>query len=100
MDVREFLSAYNEKKGWSTDDDTLIETMVHTGKVVHREGRDEHRWYVCETAVTEIDGTFIQYTDYLITGDNSMSDMDLEYDLDAARIVQRKERQITEVYYE
>lgn len=95
--AREFLKEYNEKEGWGTDDGELIETLIDAGKIVHREGRDEHRWYICETVVTDIDGTFIQF--YTITGDNSMRDMDLEYDLDAARIVDRKERQVTEVYY-
>lgn len=96
--VREFLKKHNEAKGYGVDDGDLIETLTE-GNRVHVEGRDEHRWFFCETAVNEIDGVFIQYTDYLITGDASMSDMDLEYDLDSAEIVERKERQITEVYY-
>ena len=100
MDVREYLTKYNEEKGWTTDDRSLIETLVDLGEVVHREGRDEHRWYIIETAVAKVGDVFIQYLNYVITGDNNMSDMDLEYDLDAARIVQRKYRQITEVYYE
>lgn len=97
--VREFLKQVNEKHGLGTDEESLIETLVD-GVILHRSGRDEHRWYICETVVTDIDGTYIQYTDYVITGDNSMSDMDLRYDLDAAKIVERKERQVTEVYYE
>ena len=88
--VREFLTKYNEKKGYAINDSTLIETMTEVGKVVHRGGQDRHRWYICETVVTEIDGTFIQYTDYIIAGDNSMDDMGLEYDLDNAKIVERK----------
>jgi len=98
--VREFLTEYNKNNGYDIDDDSLIETMVYVGKKVHREGIDEHRWYICETVVNEIDGTYIEFTDYIITGDNSMSDMDLEYDLDSAKIVEKKERQVTEIYYE
>jgi len=97
--VREFLKQHNEAKGYGADEDALIETLVE-GERVHTDGRDEHRWYICENAVNEINGTFIQFTDYVITGDNNMSDMDLEYDLDSAQIVERKERQVIEIYYE
>lgn len=100
MNVREFLKKVNQEHGWDVDDFSLAETLIDYGTVVHRSGQDQHRWYICQTAVTEIDGTFIAFTDYIITGDNSMSDMDLHYDLDAAKIVERKERTITEVYYE
>jgi hypothetical protein len=74
--------------------------MRDCGKVVNRSGSDTHRWYIRETVVRQIEDIFIQYTDYIITGDNSASDMGLEYDLDKAKIVERKEREITEVYYE
>jgi len=98
--VREFLKKVNEEHGWGTDDDSLIETLIDYGVTVHTEGMDEHRWYICQTKVNQIDGTFIAFTDYIITGDNSMSDMDLKHDLETARIVERKERAITEIYYE
>lgn len=97
--VREFLKQYNKVNGFGTDEYSLIEALVDSGEVVHREGRDEHRWYICETVVKNIDGTYIKYIDYLITGDSCMNDLGLKYDIDAASIVERKERQITEVYY-
>jgi hypothetical protein len=97
--VREFLKQVSEKKGYGVTDADLIELLTE-GNKVHSEGRDEHRWYICETVVCEVDGTYIQFTDYIITGDGNMQDMDLEYDLDSAKIVERKEREITEVYYE
>jgi hypothetical protein len=97
--VREFLRRYNEAKGYGVSEYELIESLID-GKRVHEEGRDEHRWYICETAVNEVGGKFIQFTDYIITGDNSMSDMDLKYDLDSAKLVERKEREVTEIYYE
>jgi len=100
MTVREFLTEYNKKDGYGTDDDELIETLIEYGNIVHREGRDIHRWYMCDTVVTEIDGTYIKYIDYTITGDSCMRDMDLKYDLDSAKIVERKEREIVEIYYE
>jgi len=97
--VRDFLTEYNQKKGWGLDEDTLIESMTE-GKTVWKGDLDEHRWYIIQQVVVDIEGTFIRFFDYIITGDNSMSDMDLEYDLNEAEIVERKERQITEVYYE
>jgi len=98
--VREFLSAYCESEGYGTEDDSLIEALTEGNRVWNSDYMDEHRWYICNEVVNEINGVFIKYTDYIITGDNGMSDMDLSYDLDSASIVQRKERQVIEVYYE
>ena len=98
--VREFLIDYNKKHGYDIDDYSLIETLIEVGTNVYSGDQDEHRWYICETVVNEIDGVYIQYTDYIITGDNSMRDMDLSYDIDSAQIVERKEREVVEVYYE
>ncbi len=39
---------------------------------------DERRWYNLEEKVVEINGKFISFTDYDITGDGSASDMDLK----------------------
>lgn len=99
MTAREFLTKYNELNGYPTHEESLIESLVELGKIVHREGRDVRRWYIKERVVKELDGVYIQYTDYILTGDNNASDMGLEYDLDEAIIVERKERQVTEVYY-
>lgn len=49
--VRQFLEEKNKKDGYETDEHSLIETMVDSGKIVHREGRDVHRWYICEDEV-------------------------------------------------
>jgi len=97
--AKDVLIKYNSDRGYGIDDEDLIETLIEDGKVVHRTGRDVHRWYVCETVVRDLDGIFLQHTDYLITGDSCMSDMDLKYDLDNVKLVERKERQVTEVYY-
>ena len=98
--VREFLTKLNQAKGYDVDDDSLVETLIESGTQVNSYGRDEHRWYICEQVVNELEGLFIEFTDYIITGDNSMDDMDLSYDLDAARFVEEKTRQIIETYYE
>ena len=97
--VRQFLIEYNKSKAWGVDDGDLAETLTEA-KRVHTGSTDEHRWYIEQEVVSEVDGTFISFTDYIITGDNNMGDMGLSYDLDSAKIVTRKERKIIEVYYE
>lgn len=97
--AREVLTTNNEKEGWPTDDDSLREALSEA-EVIWNGDPDVHRWYHRVQAVVEFNGVFIKFWDYVITGDNSMSDMGLEYDLDAAKIVQRKEREVVEVYYE
>jgi hypothetical protein len=58
-----------------------------------------HRWYGIQSVVNEIDGVFIMFNDYIITGDGCMGDMDLSHNLDDMAIVHRKERTVIEVYY-
>lgn len=99
--LREFLSSYSASNGWGTTEQDMIEVMVECGKHVWSDSdTDQHRWYICQEVVVDIDGTFIKYTDYIITGDNGMADMDLQYSLDSASIVTKKTREITETYYE
>ena len=95
--VREVLKEYCKKKGFGTTDKDLIEVMTEAEQVWSEE-LDKHRWYIVQNVVVELDGAFIMYEDYIITGDSSMWEMGLEYNLEKARIVERKER--TEVYYE
>jgi hypothetical protein len=98
--VREFLIECNTAEGYGVDDDCLIETLTEGKRVYTDPYIDMHRWYGTQAAVNEVEGVFVMFTDYVITGDNGMADMDLSYDLDSAKIVTRKERQVTEIYYE
>lgn len=98
--AREFLEEYNDAHNWPVDDESLKETLADVGKIVWKGEDDVHRWYIRRPTVKEFDGEFIYYWDYVITGDDSMSDMDLEYDLDLAKVVEKKERPSVEVYYE
>jgi len=100
MTVRQFLEEYNKKEGYGTSESELIEVLDECGKVVWKGDDDQHRWYIIRPTVKDIDGTFIMYDDYVITGDGCMSDMGLDYDIDGAKIVKRKERNVVEVYYE
>jgi len=97
--VKEFLTEYCLKNDWPTDVGSLEESL-ECGKTVWEGERDEHRWYIRIEKVVEIEGTLIKFWDYIITGDGCMSDMGLEYDLDLAKIVERKERVVKEFYYE
>ena len=100
-ELRKFLSEYSTSKGWGDDESDLVEVMVECGKTVWRDpDTDRHRWYICQDVVVDIDGTFIKYTDYIITGDSSMYDMDLSYSLDSSCIVTKKTRTVTETYYD
>lgn len=97
--ARQELIKYNKKHGLGVDDCDLKDSLGLKGRVVARYGRDQHRWYIQETVVKDFDGIFIRYTDYVITGDSSMDDLCLEYNIDAAEVVERRERQVTEVYF-
>lgn len=61
---------------------------------------DEHRWYGLREVVVELEGKFIKYEEYRITGDNSMCDMDLEYNLNDFSFVEKKTRTVEETYYD
>jgi len=99
--AREFLTELCKSEGYDTDYDSLAEALTECGNQVWSDSdTDEHRWYICQDVVTEINGVFIKYTDYIITGDSSMCDMDLKYDLDSAKIVTKKTREVTETYYD
>ena len=98
--VKEFLTAINKREGYSIDDEALVETLVETGERVFSGYQDVHRWYITEEVVNEVEGRFIMFTDYIITGDNGMDDMDLSYDLEKAYFVEKKTREVTETYYE
>ena len=99
--VREFIREYNIKNGWTADDDDdLMETLLDGSEHVETIHLDAHRWYIAAVTIVKLNGRYIKFDDYVITGDNSVSDMGLEYDLDSAKFVEKTERQITEIYYE
>lgn len=100
MTVREYLTEYNKQCGFGTGDDELIETLVYVGHQVKVLSHESFRWYVIETVITQVGDEFIKYDDYIITGDDNMYDMGLEYNIDEAKMMERKERIITEVYYD
>ncbi len=98
-EVREFLTALAVKGGDNATNELLAEILIEDGNIVHCGEQIEHRWYIEEEVVTEIEGIFIKYTSYIITGDACMDDMGLKYDLDNAKFVTKKTRTVIEVYY-
>ena len=98
--VKELLESICIRDGYEVDHDNMSEVLSEYGERVWEGKRDQHRWYIRLPVVVKLEGYYIKYWDYIITGDGCMSDMDLEYDLDEAYFVERKERDIVEVYYE
>ena len=74
-------------------DGELLEVIVDCGKVIWEDNYiDEHRWFNLRETVVEVDGIFIKLDKYHFTGDHSMGDMDLEYNLGDFIIVQKQSR--------
>lgn len=98
--VREFLMGYLNCPNLS-DTELVDEVLLWKGKKVWSDpDMDIHRWYNRQEVVYELHGYFIKFYDYIITGDKSMGDMDLEYDLDEFEFVEKKEKVTTVTYYE
>jgi len=92
--IKKHLTDYAISKGWETDDDTLFE-IVREGKRVYEENSSEHRWYVDQFRVVEVNGMHIGYDDFFMTGDNSASDMGLKYDYNSICEVKQVQKTIT-----
>lgn len=100
LTVREFLTQIAKREGWWTEDTRHNnEVLAEIVEDVYTGDRDPHRWYIAEETVVEVEGRYIKYWAYITTGDNSMSDMGLAYDVDDMDFVERKEKVVTEVCY-
>lgn len=91
--IKAHLTAYCQKNGWGTSDKDLMESISEQ-KTIHKEIVGSHRWYDDEIRVIEIDGMLLQYAGFHFTGDHSMRDMDLEYDLDSVIEVEKTQRMV------
>lgn len=78
--VKQHLIQYALKHGYSEEEINLEEILREEGTQVHSEIVSSHRWYDDEEIIVELDGMYIRYYDYHITGDNSAYDMGLEFD--------------------
>jgi len=97
MKVRDAILA--QEDNGDLPDNHILE-IITEGETVWEGEMDTHRWYILQEVVVAVGDLFVWFQKYIITGDNSMSDMGLEYDLDDFALVERKERVVTEVYYE
>jgi hypothetical protein len=77
-----------------------LETIIDLGIEVWTGHQELHRWYILEACVYEVEGIFVRFQQYIITGDDSMYDMGLEYDLDNFEVVEKKTRMEEVTYYE
>lgn len=91
--VRQHLAEYATSNNWQTDDDTLFE-IVREAKKVYSEKIGSHRWYDDIFVVVDVNGMKIGYNDFYMTGDNSPSDMGLDYDINSICEVKEVEKTI------
>lgn len=75
--IREHLEKICKRDGYSTDDDSLLETVTEA-KELYTELGDSHRWYDEMLKVVEVEGMVLGFIDYHTTGDANASDMDLD----------------------
>jgi len=95
---KDWLIQYAESKDYDTDDNSLMEIITEADEV-ERETYSSSRWYDTQTVVVKIEDKFVSYIDYHITGDNSMFDMGLEYNLADCEEVEPYETIVTKYRY-
>lgn len=76
-------------------DDTTLWEILTEGDEIESEIVSEHRWYDDERKVVKVEGMFIEYYDYHITGDNTSWDMGLENQFDTICEVEPYEVTVT-----
>jgi hypothetical protein len=93
-EMQKFLENVCLREGFGTTDKDFAELLSESGEVYSEIG-DAHRWYDEKTVVVKIDGKFIQYEGYHLTGDDSASDMGLEFDLSSVQFCEPYEVTVT-----
>ena len=81
--VRKHVAQYCEKKGWETDESTIIE-VIQEGKRLSRVARSQRRWWNEYQYIVDVDGMLIGYVDAETNRD--MSVQELGYDFDPSLI--------------
>jgi hypothetical protein len=77
--IKTHVTAYNEKHGYGTSDNDLIET-IQEGKHIWTGDYDRHRWWNECFTVVEVGGMLIGFNDAETTGDESPYDRGWEFD--------------------
>lgn len=86
-EIQKLLDAHNASKGFPVTIGNAVEALLE-GREVFSELGGSHRWYDEEIRVVEIDGNLFQYAWYHVTGDTSISDMGLDFDLSSVELVE------------
>ncbi len=94
QEVKAFLEEICKREGWESTDESFTELLLD-GDEIHYEMGASHRWYDEKTVVIKIGESFIMYDWYHITGDNSVSDMDLAFDLSSVCFCEPYEETVT-----
>lgn len=95
--IKSHLLAYCESNNWDADEENIIECLKEA-KTIYSEIGPSHRWYDEKFCVVEINGMLIGYDWFHVTGDTSISDMGLEFDINSVCEVEKKQKTI--YYYE
>lgn len=80
------------------DYNELVEEILTDARPVFSEIGSSHRWYDEKFIVVKISDLLIGYDWFHITGDNSASDMGLEFDITSVCLVEKKQKTVD--YYE
>ena len=78
------LKEFNEENGYEITPESILETLQERGKVLYTGERDERRWYTNQFTVVEIGGKTLGYTNMFAKHpDHSISDMDVDFDINS-----------------
>lgn len=101
-DIKEVLrqkAAVYYKKSVDTIDDNAIIEFLENGKTVKVYGHEEHRWYTMFSKVIELDGMFLDFEDYVNSGDEPAFSREEHAELILSSIVQVYPKEITTTDY-
>lgn len=96
-EIKKHLEEYNKQNGWSTSEESLIETLKES-KTLYSTTISHHRWYDVTFNVVNINEKLICFNWYYFTGDASVKDMDLQFDITSIGLAEEKTRM--ETYFE
>lgn len=88
--ILDLIKAKIVAAGYEATSANILDTL-QCCKRLHEEKTAEHRWYFDTFNVVEWNGRLVGYDYFSTIGDNSIRDMDLEFDPDSVREVERQE---------
>ena len=94
-EIRIIIEAVCLREGLEANDSDIVEVLRERGEVYSEIGAS-HRWYDEKMVVVEIDNHLIQFDWYHLTGDTSVSDMGLEFDLSSVKLCEAYQVTVTQ----